>query len=88
MHGEWTEWCESIGIDRSNANKFIRVFDELDVVTLPRLGIEALYQIATVPRDTISSELRRYTKSQPCPKPNAHSRTQSLLRKKRKRSTK
>jgi ribosomal protein L7/L12 len=51
-HGEWAIWCESIGIDRSNANKFIRVYRELNVVTSPRLGLDALYQIALMPPDS------------------------------------
>lgn len=51
-HGEWSKWCESIGIDRSNANKYIRVYDEFsvgNVVTSPHLGLDALYQIALMP---------------------------------------
>jgi len=57
-HGEWTEWCEEVvGIDRSTANKFIRVFDELaDVGTYPRLGLRALYEIATLPPEHRDSE--------------------------------
>ncbi|NMD69594.1 DUF3102 domain-containing protein [Bacillus sp. DNRA2] len=53
-HGEWSKWCDSIGVDRSNANKFIRIYDELsksNVVTSPRLGMDALYLIAQIPEE-------------------------------------
>lgn len=49
VHGEWSKWCEGIGMDRSNANKFIRIYEELgqaNVVTSPRIGMDALYMIA------------------------------------------
>ncbi len=55
VHGEWAKWCEEVvGIDRSTANKFIRVYDELgigNVGTYPHLGLRALYEIATIPPD-------------------------------------
>ena len=57
-HGEWAKWCEStIRIDRSTANKFIRVYDELeDVGTYPHLGLRALYEIATLPPEHREAE--------------------------------
>ena len=51
-HGEWTRWCEEeIGMTIMQANKFIKVFEEVgeDVNIKSTLGIEALYQIATLP---------------------------------------
>ncbi|HLU21157.1 MAG TPA: hypothetical protein VKZ77_01585 [Bacillaceae bacterium] len=51
-HGEWTSWCEKeIGMTIMQANKFIKVFEEVgDGANLKStLGIEALYQIATLP---------------------------------------
>ncbi|MEI3596732.1 MULTISPECIES: DUF3102 domain-containing protein [unclassified Oceanobacillus] len=58
-HREWARWCEGeVGIDRSTANKFIRVFEELseDVGTYPRLGLRALYEIATLPPEQREAE--------------------------------
>src|SRR5690625_1886084 len=50
-HGEWSEWCrDEIGMDRAQADKFIRVVDELgNEFTYTQLGINALYHIATLP---------------------------------------
>lgn len=50
-HGEWTKWCkEEIGMDRAQADKFIRVVNELgNEFTYTQLGMNALYQIATLP---------------------------------------
>lgn len=53
-HGEWTEWLKNVEMDRSDANKFIRIVDELDngnVGTYPHLGMKALYLIATMPAE-------------------------------------
>src|SRR5690625_2934039 len=58
-HGEWSKWCEvEVGIDRSTGNKFIRVYEELaeNVGTYPRLGLRALYEIATLPPDEREAE--------------------------------
>ncbi|WP_144461139.1 DUF3102 domain-containing protein [Siminovitchia fortis] len=68
-HGEWASWCEgTVGIDRSTANKFIRVYDELeDVGTYPRLGLRALYEIATLPPEAreVEHELPSGTTKKP-----------------------
>jgi len=51
VHGEWSKWCkEEIGMDRTQADKFIRVVGELgNEFTYTQLGLNALYQIATLP---------------------------------------
>lgn len=52
VHGEWSKWCESIGMSRGQATKFITVFDglsERNGSTSNQIGLEALYQIATIP---------------------------------------
>src|SRR5699024_6767931 len=51
-HGEWTRWLESIRMDRASAHKFIYVYEEMgdkNVETFQRLGMTALYEIATLP---------------------------------------
>lgn len=53
-HGQWAKWCESIGMSRGQATKFIKVFDELHArngSTSNQIGLEALYQIATMPEE-------------------------------------
>ncbi|ARN93951.1 Pathogenicity island SaPIn1 [Levilactobacillus brevis] len=49
-HGEYVKWLESIKLDRSTANKFIKVSDNLpNVETFLHSGVNALYEIATMP---------------------------------------
>ncbi|MBP1913262.1 hypothetical protein J2Z23_000194 [Lederbergia galactosidilyticus] len=57
-HGEWTEFCKSVRMDVRQANKFIRVVDELSGKwsTSTTLGMEALYQIATLPPEQREAE--------------------------------
>ncbi|WP_347786971.1 DUF3102 domain-containing protein [Levilactobacillus brevis] len=51
-HGEYVKWLESIKLDRSTANKFIKVSDNLpNVETFLHSGVNALYEIATMPPD-------------------------------------
>lgn len=53
-HGEWSKWCESIGMSRGQATKFITVFDELSTAndsTWNQIGLQSLYLIATLPPD-------------------------------------
>lgn len=49
--GQWSKWCkESIGMDRAQADKFIRIVDEFgDECTYTQMGLRALYEIATMP---------------------------------------
>lgn len=58
-HGEWTSWCEKeIGMTIMQANKFIKVFEEVGegANLKSTLGIEALYQIATLPPEQREAE--------------------------------
>lgn len=50
-HGEFISWVESIGIDRSYANRYMKVAKELNVDTSLQLGVNALYLIATLPEE-------------------------------------
>lgn len=52
-HGEWSRWCkEEIGMERAQADKFIRIFIEVgNECTYTHLGFRALYEIATLPPD-------------------------------------
>lgn len=55
IHGEWSKWCETIGMDRASAHKFITVYEEMGdsyVSTFQHLGMSALYQIATMPEES------------------------------------
>lgn len=51
VHGEWSRWCESIGMRARYANKFIVIYDQLcdEWSTSTTIGFEPLYQIATMP---------------------------------------
>lgn len=52
VHGEWAKWCEKdVGMSRGQATKFITVYEKLSSngSTSNQLGVEALYQIATLP---------------------------------------
>jgi Protein of unknown function (DUF3102) len=51
-HGEFGKWLESVGMSTSQANRFMKVFDELgesNFLTSRKIGVEALYYIATLP---------------------------------------
>lgn len=51
-HGEFIPWVESLGMNRSEAYKFMRVANELtNVGTYQHLGTKALYLIATLPEE-------------------------------------
>src|SRR5690625_3560353 len=52
VHGEWERWVREDGkMSTGNARKFIKVFEELsgNRSTSNEIGLEALYQIATLP---------------------------------------
>jgi len=52
VHGEWEKYCQTLEMSRSQATKFITVFTELlnaNGSTSNQIGLEALYQIATLP---------------------------------------
>lgn len=50
-HGEWTEWLREVGIEASQARRFIKVAEEFEGKrgTYHGLGLRALYEIATLP---------------------------------------
>lgn len=49
-HGEWSNWLETVNLNDSQARKFIKVSNEFsNRSTSNTLGVEALYQIATLP---------------------------------------
>ena len=51
-HGEWSKWCESIGIPTTTARKFITVSERVgNRSTSNTLGLDALYLIATMPEE-------------------------------------
>ncbi|TYA96907.1 DUF3102 domain-containing protein [Lactobacillus sp. SL9-6] len=51
-HGEFGKWLDSIQMNQSTANKFVKIVDEFpNSESVPNLGWAALYQIATMPPD-------------------------------------
>ena len=56
-HGEFGSWVESIGIDRSEAFKFMKVAEKLpNVETFQHLGSTALYIMTTIPEEERSKQ--------------------------------
>ncbi|WP_247965319.1 DUF3102 domain-containing protein [Lactiplantibacillus plantarum] len=52
VHGEYGVWLESISMDDSQARKFIKISESFpNRSTSNDLGVEALYQIATLPEE-------------------------------------
>lgn len=51
-HGEFMKWLNSIGFEQTEANRFMKVANELpNSATLHNLGSTALYLIATLPEE-------------------------------------
>lgn len=51
-HGEFGKWLTEIGVDRTLATRMMKIVDEISdskYATSHNIGIEALYQIATLP---------------------------------------
>lgn len=56
-HGRFIEWLSSIGMDRYEATRFMKVANELpNVGTFAHLGNKALYLIATLPEEEREKE--------------------------------
>lgn len=56
-HGQFGEWLEKIGINHPEANRMMKVADELpNSSTLKNLGSSALYLIATLPEEEREKE--------------------------------
>lgn len=52
VHGEFIEWINSLGMDRTEAFRFMKVANELpNVDTWQHLGSRALYLVATLPEE-------------------------------------
>ena len=59
-HGQFVEWVEKQGINRSEAYKMMRVANEIpNVGTYQHLGTKALYLIATLPDEEKQTQLDR-----------------------------
>ena len=59
VHGEWESWCkEEVNISPSTARKHIKVFEEYKTnrLTTNDLGLDALYRIATLPKEEREKE--------------------------------
>lgn len=57
FHGEFIEWVNSLGMDRREAYKFMRVAEELpNDSTFSHLGNSALYLVATLPEEERTKE--------------------------------
>ena len=48
-HGEFVKWVESLNMNRTTANHFMKIANELNEGTYTHLGAKALYMIATMP---------------------------------------
>lgn len=56
-HGEWSNWLKSVNFNDSQARKFIKVSNEFQERSMSNtLGVEALYQIATLPEPERTKE--------------------------------
>lgn len=56
-HGQFMEWLKTIGFEQTEANRFMKVANELpNSATLHNLGSTALYLIATLPEEERKKE--------------------------------
>ncbi|OJT35776.1 pathogenicity island protein [Staphylococcus ureilyticus] len=52
VHGQWSDWLQSINMSRGQATKFIKISDEFSNDSpVNHLGIKALYSLATIPEE-------------------------------------
>ena len=60
-HGQFLDWVERIGIARNEAQKYIKIVNELspNYETFNNLGLSALYLIATLPDEERQTQLDR-----------------------------
>lgn len=66
VHGQFTEWIEGIGINHSEANRMMRIANELpNSSTLTNLGSTALYLITTLPEEEKQEELSKAESGDP-----------------------
>lgn len=58
-HGEYEKWLSSIEINKQQAHRFVKVFEEFSgtkVTTSLHLGLSTLYEIATLPPEQREAE--------------------------------
>lgn len=56
-HGQWSNWLQSINMSRGQATKFIKVSEEFSNDShANHLGVTALYEIATLPKEERNKE--------------------------------
>lgn len=54
---DWERWCDDeLNISRRYANQFIKVYEEFGEDVLPKKGLQALYEIATLPPEQREAE--------------------------------
>ena len=59
-HGQFMKWLEKIDLSQTVANQFMKVAKELpNSVTSQNLGINALYLIATLPKEAREEQIQR-----------------------------
>ena len=57
VHGQWSSWLQSINMSRGQATKFIKVSEEFSNDShANHLGVTALYEIATLPKEERNKE--------------------------------
>lgn len=59
VHGEFGKWLETIDMSHTQANRFMKVFDEIPQTKLTdvgQIGLNALYEIATLPQEEREKE--------------------------------
>lgn len=57
-HGEWTQWLEKVNLNQRVAQQMIKIFDtpEINTRMSSSLGMQALYEIATLPESERNKE--------------------------------
>lgn len=59
-HGQFMQWLQKVGIERTEAHRMMKVANELpNVATLQHLGTTALHLIATLPDEAKQEQLER-----------------------------
>src|SRR5690625_4821348 len=59
VHGEFGGWLESIEMSHTQANRFMKVYEELPdskITHVGQIGLRALYEIATMPEEEREKE--------------------------------
>lgn len=58
IHGQWEEWLEKVNFNRTQAYKFIKIYEDrgTNVLSTKQNSIDALYYIATLPETERTKE--------------------------------